>query len=343
MTTISNRFRYRLLALGVRNVALLLLLIYGKVDAAELVPKGQLVFDGSINGSTNISGLAPVSGLLAIAADEGVMVDLLRKQSDSQYRLVQSIPLLKPDDEKAEIDIEGLTSDGNILYAIGSHSLTRKQVDPDDDYDKNRKRLTKVSHDDHRDNLFRLKINSDGTLDKKKSIDLRDLLKDDPILGPFCEIPSKENGVDIEGIAFSEDRLFVGFRGPVLRQNHVPVMVLRFDSPDEYELRFVHLEGRGIRDITQVKDGFLLIAGPVGDGDADYRLYFWDGKDGIPGSGHAASSLKVLGVIPCPPKAKAEGVTLLEETDQNYRVLVVYDGPENGNPTVFEVTKSTQR
>ena len=42
-------------------------------------------------------------------------------------------------------------------------------------------------------------------------------LRDDPHLGPFLSIPSKDNGFDIEGLAAAPGgRLFLGLRGPVL-------------------------------------------------------------------------------------------------------------------------------
>ena len=52
------------------------------------------------------------------------------------------------------------------------------------------------------------------------------------MLQRFTQIPSKENGVDIEAIAVKGkdgDKLHLGFRGPVLRDNLVPIMVLDFN------------------------------------------------------------------------------------------------------------------
>jgi hypothetical protein len=48
---------------------------------------------------------------------------------------------------------------------------------------------------------------------------LIEALKDDCHLGPFLSfpLPSKENGFDIEGLAVHQDKIFLGFRGPVLR------------------------------------------------------------------------------------------------------------------------------
>ncbi|MFO0119910.1 MAG: DUF3616 domain-containing protein, partial [Cyanobium sp.] len=46
---------------------------------------------------------------------------------------------------------------------------------------------------------------------------LSQVLAADPLIAPFLKIPSKENGLDIEGIAARAERLLVGLRGPVLR------------------------------------------------------------------------------------------------------------------------------
>jgi hypothetical protein len=37
--------------------------------------------------------------------------------------------------------------------------------------------------------------------------------------------------------------------------------------------------------------------------------------------------------------AKAEGITLLNETDSSYEFLIVYDGLENGGARRFQLTK----
>lgn len=319
------------------------LCLCGVAVAAELRPLERLTFRGAIDGPGNISGVAQVRQLLALVSDEGISLDLLERVDAANYELSQSVPLLKrDDDDNPEIDLEGAAAADGFLYLVGSHSLTRKRIDLENDYRTNRKHLASVSAEEDRrdrDRLFRLEVADDGKIVEKKSINLRKLLRDDPILGPFCDLPSKENGFDVEGIAVQDHQLFVGFRGPVLRGNYVPVATLSFEEPQDYELRFVDLQGRGIRDLTQVKDGFLVIGGPVGDGDVSYRLYFWNGLDSVSGSGHPRAQLVALGDIPAGLGAKAEGITVLDETSERWRALIVYDGPHNGDPTVFEVPK----
>ena len=46
---------------------------------------------------------------------------------------------------------------------------------------------------------------------------IRRRLRKDPVLGPFVGLPSKENGLDIEGLAVRGDTVLLGLRGPVIR------------------------------------------------------------------------------------------------------------------------------
>src|SRR5688500_19591809 len=92
---------------------------------------------------------------------------------------------------------------------------------------------------------------------------LRNLLRDDAHLAPFLPIPGKDNGLDIEGIAVTGERVYLGLRGPVLR-GWAFVLELRPevdpDAPDRLELRpfddgrryrkhVLRLDGLGVRDL----------------------------------------------------------------------------------------------
>jgi len=103
--------------------------------------------------------------------------------------------------------------------------------------------------------------------------------------------------------------------------------------------------GRGVRDLAHARGGLLILAGPVGDGPGSYQLYFWDGQDGVPGSdapAAAAPSLQLLGDLQPPPgqeAAKAEGVGVVDEEDQHWHILVVFDGLKDGHATRYRVEK----
>lgn len=107
----------------------------------------------------------------------------------------------------------------------------------------------------------------------------------DPRIAPFLVIPSKDNGLDIEGIAARGERLLVGLRGPVLRGIAL-VLDLRLaglggDGPtltlDGLRYRYLQLSGLAVRDLAVVpgSDDVLVLAGPTMDLAGPCYLYRW--------------------------------------------------------------------
>ncbi|QIX61800.1 DUF3616 domain-containing protein [Hymenobacter sp. BT18] len=185
---------------------------------------------------------------LWISCDERTTIERLRLTSSRTFAEHCSYELAKlldlPADEAAEIDIEGMGEAGHYLWIIGSHSLKRKQPDPDHaDVAKQLDKLAKVKSDPNRYLLARIPLvlnpeTGDYELVKEaphptkpghllraaqlhgstSSNELLDVLGHDAHLKPFLAIPGKDNGFDIEGLAATTDgRLFIGLRGPVLR------------------------------------------------------------------------------------------------------------------------------
>ncbi len=305
----------------------------------------SIEFKGDIHKQEDISAIASFGRFLVIGSDETKKkIQVLKKIEDNSYEVTRDIKLPVPEEsDREEFDIEGMEiGKDNTLFVIGSHSLKRKKVKPEKTYEENRERIATVESEDQRNRIFKLTLDSEtGELNGSiESINIKETILQDKVLKIFTQIPSKENGIDIEGIAVDGDQLYLGFRGPVLRLNYVPVVVTKFDNPSDYEIRYVNLGGNGIRDLTQVKDGFLMISGPVGDGEGPYQLYFWDGSDSIPGRDkQKEAQITLLGKIPSPNGAKAEGITVMEETSSVYKVIIVYDGLPNGAATLFQVTK----
>jgi hypothetical protein len=285
---------------------------------------GEVALNGEMPHADDLSGIAVIKDKLFLCPDEGTSFYVLSKEDDDAYLLDRTEALA--DDEDAELELEGAASDGKFLYLVGSHCLRRKSVDESLTYEENRKRLSKVGPHDDSYRLFRLKVDDEGLIKGKKEISLRDLLKSDAGAAPFFDVPSKENGIEIEGMAISDGRLYVGFRGPVLRGGFVPVAAFQFKEPEAYELRFVRIGGRGIRDITAVDDGFLIIAGPVGDGDGEFQLWHWKGADCVPGTGSPGGAVEMLGRIPSSRGVSPEGVAVASETSDEWQILIVSDG-----------------
>lgn len=297
---------------------------------------------GDIMAAKDVSAVAVVgAGFIVIGADEGVGNDenenriQVLKSKDEGYLVHDDILLFTGNKKDGkEMDIEGIAVDGTTIYVVGSHSSKRSKVKASRSYKKNRAkfRADKVDDERNRDWVYRVVLDELGKEKAKEQITLRGIIADDPVLKAFKDIPSKENGIDIEGLAVKDGLLYAGFRGPVFREGYVPILKFNFSDPKgTNELLYVRLGGRGIRDMTSVSDGFLIIAGPVGDGPASYQLHHWDGQDQILGEGRAENTIgtvQLLGEIRPPEKGKAEGLAVLREDDDGYDLLVVYDGVE---------------
>ena len=96
---------------------------------------------------------------------------------------------------------------------------------------------------------------------------------------PFLGIPSKENGLDIEGITVTESgAVFLGLRGPVVGGRAIIFEAKAreiFTPSVGFTTHFVDLEGLGVRDLTHDGDDILILAGPVGGLDGPFRIYHW--------------------------------------------------------------------
>lgn len=333
-----------------------------------ITPIDPVTFNGEIEEPKDISAIAATSNqrFLVIGSDETRQIQVL-EQGAGAYNVQHSILIPPGHDEDAdeddEIDIEGITRYGNndTFFVVGSHSRKRKNIlkkkYQDEPYRDNKKKFEKdPKREKSRERLIRLQLNPEtGKLvpESLKDVKLRDLLDENKVLKLFRKIPGKENGINIEGVASDSKNLFLGFRGPVLRHGFVPVLVFAPAEPESAQLRYVSFQGQGIRDMTAVKDGFLVIAGPVGDAQLPCKLYFWNGRDCLPGvrqdPNTPVGEVELLGTIPPPlgakpkekAKAKAEGIVVLKQEDggKSFEVLIVYDGVKAGAPSRFRVTR----
>jgi hypothetical protein len=302
---------------------------------------------GSLKERFDLSAIAVLRSGFVVAADEQASVQLLERGPSGDSLKAGEVITLAAD---GEVDIEGLaTDDHGHLYVLGSHSHRRRNVDPLGDkswkrkYSKNRKRFlaSEIRRESSRDRIYRMSLPMVAE-EEVSFINLRELLDAHPVLSPYATLPGKENGIDIEGLASDGERLYLGFRGPVFRSGFVPVLRLRYEEPDT-ELIFVNLAGRGVRGMARVEDGFLILAGPLGDSTLSYQLYHWDGQDCLPGQRSSVAQTvgrtTLLGTVPTPSGGKAEGLAVLGSSKEAYRVLVVFDGVEAGFLTIFEARR----
>lgn len=297
------------------------------VQKATLTKLGEVAFTGEIAGNNDLSAVGQVGeDRFVIGSDEVGMVQLLRKTA-SGYAVEHDVVLDKKD---REIDIEGIAIDGRTVYVTGSHNRVR------DIGKKGGGGVGAVKRKETREEFFRFTLDDQGRPGKLERRSLMGVLKADAMLSGFSPVASKENGIDIEGLAFWGGRLYFGLRSPVLRDNWVPIISCTFEEPDKTaKLSYVQLGGRGIRDITAIDEGFLLIGGPPGDGDQDYRLYLWDGVDAlVQGDAHNARELAKL---PSFGKGKPEGLTVLRRSGAELELLIVCDGLPNGGATRWKL------
>jgi hypothetical protein len=274
-----------------------------------------------------LSAVVQIGATLWVVNDEALSVERLSflEEAGGEYRFGDHVqfPLSeylalpeppKPGEQKIEeADIEALNYGGGYLWLAGSHSLKRSRPKQDRSDMENFERLAKIGRDGNRHLLARIPVvEQDGvpTLAETaeghgaertaarlrgdgKGNDLTQALKKDVHLAPFLEIPGKDNGLDIEGLAVSGERVFLGLRGPVLRgwavilelepvEDNKPgklkLQKIGSESGDApYRKHFLALDGLGVRDLCVDGADLLILAGPTLDLDGPVRLFRWKG------------------------------------------------------------------
>ena len=264
-----------------------------------------------------------------------------------------------PGTPHAEADLEGLARSGGWLWATARTAWSAAGSSPTTPEAKALRRLARVRRDPNRFVICRLAVQpgadggpsssgwpTDGrcsaVIGAPGAENLTDLLAADQHLAPFLAIPSKDNGLDVEGLAVHGDTLYIGLRGPVLRgwacvlevlpaADHGDPTRLRFGAFDDgarYRKHVLDLGGLGVRDLCPDGDDLLVLAGPSMALSGPVRVYRWHG------AAHAETSRVVRGAeltveAELPHGAgedHAEGIALLAGA-ADARLLVVYDSP----------------
>jgi hypothetical protein len=338
------------------------------VDVAGQV---ELVFSGGTvrtGNHVNLSAVRTEGEHLWLAGDETATIERLVLDSAStptsgggerSFALADLVDLPGPPDEEA--DIEGIARSGGWLWAVGSHSLARKQIKPHHGVEKAVRRLARVKRQANRYVIARLAVQpgADGrpesvraATDGRRSAliggagaeSLADLLTDDEHLAPFLAIPSKDNGLDVEGLAAHGDSLYIGLRGPVLRGWAVVLEVRPVPDPTDparlllgawadgarYRKHFLNLGGLGVRDLCPDGADLLVLAGPSMALSGPVRVHRWHGAlAGSTGQVVRGEEITLETQLPHGDGVDhAEGIALLEPGDSSgARLLVVYDSP----------------
>ncbi|WP_409330891.1 DUF3616 domain-containing protein [Trujillonella humicola] len=341
----------------------------GSPDAGDLTVERtvRLAFSGDSRAAqthTNLSAVRSDGRVLWVAGDETATIERLVADDPAhpgEYGRQTTVHLadlvdLPGVDASEEADVEGLGRTGPWLWVIGSHSLRRRQIKDRHDGDKALRRLARVTGQANRQLLARIPVvDVDGlptavrevTVDGERlcaavlGADLRELLAGDEHLGPFLPIPGKDNGLDVEGIAVSADRVYLGLRGPVLRGWAVVLELRPEPDPDDgarlrlrpfpdgrgYRKHVLRMDGLGVRDLCPHGEDLLVLAGPTMDLDGPVRVYRWHGACAAE-TPQVVRDGQLTREVELPfgdGDDHAEGIGLLG-TDRT-RLLVVYDSP----------------
>jgi hypothetical protein len=259
------------------------------------------------------------------------------------------------------VDIEGIDYQEPYLWLVGSHSSKRKKVS---DRDKEKgivdgRSLKEVSRENNRYLIARIPV-IDGELkpeSQDKSLfsamiprqdqgnDLLAALAQDDYLKSFisADMPSKENGLDIEGFTIAGNKILLGLRGPVLRGYAILLEikvkeeqgVLKLqpigDNGRLYKRHFLDLDGLGIREFAVDGEDLIILAGPTMDLDGVLRVFRLQKPLELPDnsfSGQKKGSLtRLLDIPPGHRTDKAEGITFFPFAGADKSLLVVYDSP----------------
>jgi hypothetical protein len=288
-----------------------------------------------------VLGLGPKS-YLVVVSDEGhdFAVTRLGKDAASKIYDLAELPQknlgieLPSPKSKVEVDIEAVTIAGDRVFLTGSASLKRKKPK---DGDHSGKRLEEIvpasgAGADWSNYVYEL-VAREGSGDFPdfelvRALDARALLLGLPLVATFKEVPSKDNGLDVEGAVVHGEYFYFGLRGPVLRGRALVVRTKRdFTEPEPYTL---DLGGLGVRALTYAgtgsSAGLYILAGPTLARDDKFELYRFVAGDKSPSDVRSSDVVRVASV-PSSDEKRPEALFAL-----GAELCVLSDGVVGGAP-----------
>ena len=234
--------------------------------------------------------------------------------------------------EFKDLDGEGVAYQAPYFYVVGSHGCSRKH----------REAVPSAFV------LTRIRVDQDGaprgkgTEAVEATFRLSDVLRRASGVGDhFGRDLNEADGLNVEGIAVVEDKIFVGLRAPSIDHKAFLVGARINDlfapgnkrSQAAADLVPLELgENVGIRDLAVLASGRLLVlTGPTREqANVPFRLYTIE-----PRVGGTLTPLAILEDVEDEDgsRAKAEAVLPLDGAGQ--RVLVLFDGLKNGGPREY--------
>ncbi|MEM9059785.1 MAG: DUF3616 domain-containing protein [Pseudomonadota bacterium] len=321
----------------------------------------RLSFDSPSASGTpparQLSAAVRIGGTLIVAGDEGGDLEVLGGRGNrwTQVARVSLHDIVNlPAGRDVEVDIEGLAVQDDWLWVVGSHSLKRRKPrgnSPERAFssmqtlvrDANRFLLARIPLERQKSGHMRPVAKAGGRRPAmveagKRSSVLTSWLAEDPLLSPFVSLASKENGLDIEGIAVGDGDVWLGLRGPVLRGHAI---ILRFDlrankrdilkakktdGTRRFRKYLLPLDGLGLRDLESDGRDLLLLTGPTMSADGPSRIVRWRGALASKGSAVVAGSDLALEHDLSDGKPTDNPEAICRWTKDG--VLVLYDRPD---------------
>ena len=301
------------------------------------------------DAAKNYSGFAcsmDTPDLCLLVVDEGRQAAFLRWEDG---KLTATGELVAFPVASNEFDGEGVAVDKNYFYVAGSHSVKRK------------------SCKDHEDNraVFRIRAGQGtGARSVERSEKLWAILQGLPEIAQYAQPQaclgtkppedapnlSGRNGLNIEGIAARNGRLYFGLRGPAIDGHAYIVDVdaeALFSGGDAKPAAHNVVVGakRAIRDLAVAGGALLALVGPDDDEDEkkdrsrQYSVFLVDNLE--PGKSASARELATLDLsgVAGGTTLKPEAIAVLRETPSTYRVLILSDKGENGAPLLFDIAR----
>ena len=310
-----------------------------KVNGDLIGKKDKVAEDLSGIACTTDSGF-PRTCLLIDDEQQSAQVVTL---SDGEITAGRLIPLIDDrfDGNPVELDGEGVAFADNFFYVIGSHGRPRHDKDATDQAKEAARVAAGLAACSK---LIRLKFNpATGEITHEPAVPpssaLAKLIAAEALFAPSEGKTLEDGGVTVEGVAVGGQRLFAGFRGPVIENKRAVILSAAlghfFDGkPAEVTLHLLPLgPGRGVRDLAAFDKGILILAGPMQDVGGTYSVYWWDG---------ASNSAKLLVDLPDffsekGKQWKPEALLPLDRDTSGVRVLVLLDSAKEGKPRAVRV------
>ena len=287
--------------------------------------------------SLDLSGIATATATQClVGSDESFyiqpgVIDAAKRRIESRRPIALDVTASP---KKAEVDIEGVAycPREKSYFVAGSHGVGKKKGEFEPD----------------RHSVYQVPVDPGTGLVRKDGIRRTSLLpwlEKTPLLAAHVRKPLQQNGLNIEGLTVSGDRLFFGLRAPnkdgrglVMEVDPAVLFQERAEPLKVHEIAIE--EGRGIRDIVSINGGFILVTGnasaepskkiPQSEAkgpDKRFEILFWDG---------AGSATARIGTLP-ENGGKGEGLLVLEDAASHIDLLVIFDGLPGGAPLTLRI------